>query len=300
MPGVDPSLSDDPRRLAMAARAHLREKFLRAKVAISGANFAVAATGTLAVVESEGNGRMCLTLPQTLITVMGIEKLVPTWQDLEVFLQLLPRSSTGERMNPYTSLWTGVTPGDGPQEFHLVLVDNGRTAVLADEVGREALHCIRCSACLNVCPVYERAGGHSYGSVYPGPIGAILSPQLTGVEDNASLPFASSLCGACYDACPVAIDIPSILVHLRAEHVEAQQHLTPEAVAFRSLSKVMSHPRLWRLAQKAAGLGRFLARGRPTLPAALPPPASAWTRTRDLPTPPRETFTQAWAREHGR
>ena len=161
------------------------------RVAISGANFAVAETGTLAVVESEGNGRMCLTLPQTLITVMGIEKVVPTWRDLEVFLQLLPRSSTGERMNPYTSLWTGVTPGDGPQEFHLVLLDNGRTAVLADEVGREALHCIRCSACLNVCPVYERTGGHAYGSVYPGPIGAILSPQLTGVEDNASLPYAS-------------------------------------------------------------------------------------------------------------
>ena len=229
MPGVDPALTDDPRRLAMAARAHLRERFLRARVAISGANFAVAETGTLAVVESEGNGRMCLTLPQTLITVMGIEKVVPTWRDLEVFLQLLPRSSTGERMNPYTSLWAGVTPGDGPQEFHLVLLDNGRTAVLADEVGREALHCIRCSACLNVCPVYERAGGHAYGSVYPGPIGAVLSPQLTGVEDNASLPYASSLCGACYDVCPVAIDIPSILVHLRGEHVEAQTRTTPEA-----------------------------------------------------------------------
>ncbi|SOD98133.1 LutB/LldF family L-lactate oxidation iron-sulfur protein [Blastococcus haudaquaticus] len=299
MPGVDPELTDEPRHLAMAARAHLRERFLRARVAISGANFAVAETGTLAVVESEGNGRMCLTLPQTLITVMGIEKVVPTWRDLEVFLQLLPRSSTGERMNPYTSLWAGVTPGDGPQEFHLVLVDNGRTAVLADEVGREALHCIRCSACLNVCPVYERAGGHAYGSVYPGPIGAVLSPQLTGVQDNASLPYASSLCGACYDVCPVAIDIPSILVHLRAEHVEAQTRTTPEAVAFRALSKAMSSPRLWRLAQRAAGLGRFLARGRPTLPAALPPPASKWTRTRDLPTPPAETFTQAWAREHG-
>ncbi len=132
--------------------------------------------------ESEGNGRMCLTLPNTLITVMGIEKLLPTWRDLEVFLQLLPRSSTGERMNPYTSLWTGVTPGDGPQEFHLVLLDNGRTAALADEVGRSALHCIRCSACLNVCPVYERAGGHAYGSVYPGPIGAVLTPQLTGMH----------------------------------------------------------------------------------------------------------------------
>src|SRR4051812_18884502 len=223
MPGVDPHLSDDPRVLAMAARAYLRRTFLAARVAISGANVGVAETGTLAVVESEGNGRMCLTLPETLITVMGIEKVVPRWQDLEVFLQLLPRSSTGERMNPYTSMWSGVTPGDGPQEFHLVLLDNGRTAVLADEVGRETLHCIRCSACLNVCPVYERAGGHAYGSVYPGPIGAVLSPQLTGVEDNASLPYASSLCGACYDACPVAIDIPSILVHLRAEHVEAQE-----------------------------------------------------------------------------
>ena len=298
MPQVDPGLTDEPRRLAMAAREHLRERFLRARVAISGANFAVAETGTLAVVESEGNGRMCLTLPQTLITVMGIEKVVPTWRDLEVFLQLLPRSSTGERMNPYTSLWAGITPDDGPQEFHLVLLDNGRTAVLADEIGREALHCIRCSACLNVCPVYERTGGHAYGSVYPGPIGAVLSPQLTGVEDNASLPYASSLCGACYDACPVAIDIPSILVHLRAEHVEAQQHATPEAVAFRGLAKAMSSPRLWRLTQRAAGLGRFLARGKPTLPGVLPPPASTWTRSRDLPTPPAKTFTQQWAEEH--
>jgi L-lactate dehydrogenase complex protein LldF len=295
---ADRGLTDDPRQLAMAARAHLRERFLRARVAISGANFAVAETGTLAVVESEGNGRMCLTLPQTLITVMGIEKLVPTWRDLEVFLQLLPRSSTGERMNPYTSLWTGITPGDGPQEFHLVLLDNGRTAVLADELGREALHCIRCSACLNVCPVYERAGGHAYGSVYPGPIGAVLSPQLTGVEDNASLPYASSLCGACYEACPVAIDIPSMLVHLRAEHVEAQERPTAEALAFRALARAMSSPRLWHLAQKAAGLGRVLARGRPTLPAVLPPPVSRWTRSRDLPAPPRESFTQAWAREH--
>src|ERR671927_776314 len=222
MPGVDPALSDEPRKLAMAARTHLRERFLRARVAISGANFAVAETGTLAVVESEGNGRMCLTLPETLITVMGIEKLVPTWRDLEVFLQLLPRSSTGERMNPYTSTWTGVTPGDGPQEFHLVLLDNGRTAVLADEVGREALHCIRCSACLNVCPVYERAGGHAYGSVYPGPIGAVLSPQLHGTASarDRSLPYASTLCGRCFEVCPVRIDIPQVLVHLRGTVVD--------------------------------------------------------------------------------
>ena len=300
IPGVDPGLTDDPRQLAMAARAHLRERFLRARVAVSGANFGVAETGTLSVVESEGNGRMCLTLPETLITVMGIEKLVPTWRDLEVFLQLLPRSSTGERMNPYTSTWAGVTPGDGPQEFHLVLLDNGRTAVLADEVGREALHCIRCSACLNVCPVYERAGGHAYGSVYPGPIGAILSPQLTGVEDNASLPYASSLCGACFEVCPVAIDIPSILVHLRAEHVEAQEHPTAEGTAFKALGKAMSNPRLWHLLQRGARLGRLVARGRPTLPTAFPPPISGWTRSRDLPTPPARTFVQQWTEEHGK
>ena len=167
--------------LAAAARAHLREKFLRAKVAVSGANFAVAETGTLVVVESEGNGRMCLTLPEVLISVVGIEKVVATWADLDPLLRLLPRSSTGERMNPYTSTWSGVTPGDGPQEVHVVLLDNGRTRALADDVGRQALRCIRCSACLNVCPVYERVGGHAYGSVYPGPIGAILNPLLNGV-----------------------------------------------------------------------------------------------------------------------
>ena len=165
---------------------------------------------------------MCLTLPRVLISVMGLEKIIPTWQDFEVFLQLLPRSSTGERMNPYTSFWTGVTPGDGPQEFHLVLLDNGRTKVLADRVGRQALNCIRCSACLNICPVYERTGGHAYNSVYPGPIGAILTPQLAGVENAGSLPFASSLCGACYEVCPVKINIPEVLIHLRGRGRPAQ------------------------------------------------------------------------------
>ncbi|WP_369265919.1 lactate utilization protein B, partial [Streptomyces harbinensis] len=216
------TLTDAPAELAEAARLHLREKFLRAKVGISGANFMVAETGTLVVVESEGNGRMCLTLPETLISVVGIEKVVPSWQDLEVFLQTLPRSSTAERMNPYTSMWTGTTDGDGPRVFHLVLLDNGRTDTLADEVGRQALRCIRCSACLNVCPVYERAGGHAYGSAYPGPIGAILTPQLRGTAGDldASLPYASSLCGACYEVCPVAIDIPEVLVHLRERVVQ--------------------------------------------------------------------------------
>lgn len=289
MPGVDPALTDEPAVLAGAARRYLRETFLNTKVAVSGANFAIADTGTLVVLESEGNGRMCLTLPETLITVMGVEKLVATWQDLEVFLQLLPRASTGERMNPYTSMWTGVTPGDGPQSFHLVLLDNGRSAVLADEVGRQALHCIRCSACLNVCPVYERTGGHAYGSVYPGPIGAVLSPQLTGVEDNASLPYASSLCGACFDACPVKIDIPSILVHLRGEHVRAKRRPTPESIAMAAAAYTMDHPRLFRAAQHAARLSRFAGRR-------LPPPFNGWTASRDLPEPPVETFRDWWAK----
>jgi L-lactate dehydrogenase complex protein LldF len=300
MDGVDPALTDEPAALAEAARRYLRRRFLSARVAVSGANFAIAETGTLCVVESEGNGRMCLTLPDTLITVMGLEKVLPSWADLGVFLQLLPRSSTGERMNPYTSMWTGVTPGDGPQQFHLVLLDNGRTATLADPAGRQALHCIRCSACLNVCPVYERTGGHAYGSVYPGPIGAVLSPQLTGIEQNASLPYASSLCGACYDACPVKIDIPSMLVHLRARHVEAVAARpgppSAEAVAMAAASWVMSGPGRFAAAQRAGRLGRLLARrGRIRR---LPPPLSAWTRARDAPVPPPVTFRDWWRDEH--
>ena len=283
-----PDLTDEPRALAEAARVHLRRKFLEAQVAVSGANFAVAETGTLAVVESEGNGRMCLTLPRVLITVMGIEKLVPTWRDLEVFLQLLPRSATGERMNPYTSMWTGVHAGDGPDEFHLVLLDNGRTATLADPQGRSALRCIRCSACLNVCPVYERTGGHAYGSVYPGPIGAVLSPQLTGVADNASLPYASTLCGACYDVCPVAIDIPQMLVHLRSRVVEDKRRAskvpTPEQAVMASAAWTMDSPARWAGALRAARLGRLLGRRRRRI-SSLPPPLSAWTGTRDVPLP---------------
>ncbi|USC14929.1 LutB/LldF family L-lactate oxidation iron-sulfur protein [Rhodococcus sp. 11-3] len=302
MPDVDPGLDDNPAHLAAAARKFLRRKFMTVPVAVSGANFGIAETGTLAVVESEGNGRMCLTLPQTLITVMGIEKLLPTFRDLEVFLQLLPRSSTGERMNPYTSMWTGVTPGDGPQEFHLVLLDNGRTAALADGVGREALHCIRCSACLNVCPVYERTGGHAYGSTYPGPIGAVLSPQLAGMDTpgdpNATLPFASSLCGACFDACPVKIDIPSLLVELRHQKVE-HAPFGVEAAAMKAASLAMSSSRRWTAAQKAAGLGRLLA-GRKGKITTLPGPLGGWTEARDIPAPPKQTFRQWWNSDEGR
>jgi L-lactate dehydrogenase complex protein LldF len=295
MPDAPAHLSAEPTELTAAARAHLRRKFLAAQVAISGANFAIAETGTLAVVESEGNGRMCLTLPRTLITVMGIEKILPAWRDLEVFLQLLPRSSTAERMNPYTSMWSGAVEG---QEFHLVLLDNGRTATLADPRGRAALRCIRCSACLNVCPVYERTGGHAYGSVYPGPIGAVLSPQLTGVADNPDLPFASTLCGACYDVCPVAIDIPSMLVHLRSRVVDdklAHHHgPTPEAAAMRTLAWTMSDSRRWAWALRAGHIGRLLGRRYGRI-RHLPGPLAAWTSSRDLPRPPRQTFRDWWA-----
>jgi len=290
-------LTDEPAALAEAARLHLREKFLTAKVAVSGANFAIAETGTVVVVESEGNGRMCLTLPRTLITIMGIEKVLPAFADLEVFLQLLPRSSTGERMNPYTSMWTGVTPGDGPQEFHLVLLDNGRTATLADPVGRQALACIRCSACLNVCPVYERTGGHAYGSVYPGPIGAVLTPQLVGVEHAATLPFASTLCGACYDACPVKINIPDILTHLRARVVEQKRGVIPgaEAGAMAAVAAVFGSARRLRAAQWLAARGGRLL-GRHGVIRRLPPPGRAWTSGRDLPVPPSQSF-RAWWRQ---
>jgi L-lactate dehydrogenase complex protein LldF len=294
-------LTADPPALAEAARRHLRQKFLRAKVGISGANFAVAETGTLVVVESEGNGRMCLTLPETLISVVGIEKVVPTFADLEVFLQLLPRSSTGERMNPYTSMWTGVTGGDGPREFHLVLVDNGRTDALADTIGRQALRCIRCSACLNVCPVYERTGGHAYGSVYPGPIGAILTPQLRGTdtEIDRSLPYASSLCGACFEACPVRIDIPQVLVHLRARVVDSGRAGVPtaEQLAMRSAAWTFGDHRRLEAAQRAASTGgRLFRRGRI---GRLPFPLSKWTDARDAPAPPRESFRAWWKRTRG-
>ncbi|MFG2888655.1 lactate utilization protein B [Streptomyces sp. NPDC048248] len=302
-------LSDSPAELAEAARLHLREKFLTAKVGVSGANFMVAESGTLVVVESEGNGRMCLTLPETLISVVGIEKVVPTWQDLEVFLQLLPRSSTAERMNPYTSTWTGTTDGDGPQTFHLVLLDNGRTDTLADTVGRQALRCIRCSACLNVCPVYERAGGHAYGSPYPGPIGAILTPQLRGTQGSleASLPYASSLCGACYEVCPVAIDIPEVLVHLRERVVEggpvtrngvrtvlkpAKGHAA-ERAAMRAAGWAFDHPGALRTGMRLA------ARTRRLHPRRLPGPGRAWSDTRDLPPVPAESFRDWWQRTRG-
>jgi L-lactate dehydrogenase complex protein LldF len=304
--GVE-DLSDDPSDLTNVARLYLREKFLKAKVGISGANFAVADTGTVCVVESEGNGRMCTTLPPVLVTLMGVEKIIPTWQDYEVFMQLLPRSSTAERMNPYTTFWTGVSEGDGPQEFHLVLLDNGRTEVLADEIGRQTLNCIRCSACLNVCPVYERTGGHAYNSVYPGPIGAILTPQLVGIgkPGSDSLPYASSLCGACYEVCPVKINIPEVLIHLRGRVVRHKQDegglkgkLDPENVAMQAMAKTFSNPRLYEGAQRAARIGQWpLARSGAIH--RLPGRLAGWTDARDLKPVPEQTFREWWRSRTG-
>ena len=290
-----PDLSDEPSELAEAARLYLRERFLGLRVGISGANFAIAETGTIGVVESEGNGRMCTTLPETLITVMGIEKVLPRFADLEVLLQLLPRSATGERMNPYTSLWTGVSAGDGPKAFHLVLLDNGRTRVLADPVGRQALGCIRCGACLNVCPVYTRTGGYAYRSVYPGPIGAILTPQLEGIERRQSLPFASSLCGACFDACPVRINIPEVLLHLRGKAVESGGGTRSEVVGMRLVAFVFRSPRRLRLAQ-AVGLPMARGLARVGLLTRLPGPLRRWSRGRALPRLPRRSFRAGLSR----
>lgn len=291
-----PDLGERPEDLAEAARLHLRRQFLSTPVAISGANFLIAETGGICIVESEGNGRMCLTLPSKLISIAGIDKIIPRFQDLEVMLQLLPRSATGERMNPYNSMWTGVHPGDGPEEFHIVLLDNRRTEVLRDPEARETLHCIRCGACQNACPVYRQTGGHAYGSVYAGPIGAILTPQLAMMERGQSLPYASSLCGACYEVCPVKINIPEILIHLRGRVVagrpKALRALHPEAVMMRAMQWMFSNSTRFSVAQR---LGRIAQRPwirRSGWIERLPSVLGGWTRTRDLRPLPTQSFRE--------
>ncbi len=298
-----PHLGDTPQDLADAARRFLREKFLRVPTAVSGANFLIAETGGVCIVESEGNGRMCLTLPQTLIAVAGIDKVVPRFADLEVLLQLLPRSATGERMNPYNSIWTGVHPGDGPVAFHVVLLDNGRSDVLADEHGRETLHCIRCGACQNACPVYRQTGGHAYGSVYAGPIGAILTPQLQSMKYAESLPYASSLCGACYEVCPVKINIPEVLVHLRNRVVEQNTSglrvlTNAEALAMKMAGSLFRSERRFRAAQRLARMGQGVlaredGRGEAWI-SWLPGVAGGWTTVRDLHAIPAQSFREWW------
>ena len=292
-----PELGERPQDLADAARMFLREKFLRVKTGVSGANFLIAETGGVCIIESEGNGRMCLTLPETLITVAGIDKVLPRYQDLEVMLQVVPRSATGERMNPYNSVWTGVSAGDGPKNFHVVLMDNARTEILADEEARQTLNCVRCGACQNVCPVYRQTGGHAYGSVYAGPIGAILTPQLQEMHHAQSLPYASSLCGACYEVCPVKINIPEVLIHLRNKVVE-QKGLSAEALAMKMMGMVFMSERRFRAAQR---LGRMAetplvrkdGQGVGWI-AWLPGMLGGWTQVRDLQEMPKETFRDWW------
>jgi len=306
-----PELGEKPEDLADAARMFLREKFLRVKTGVSGANFLIAETGGVCVVESEGNGRMCLTLPETLITIAGIDKVLPRFQDLEVMLQLLPRSATGERMNPYNSVWTGVDAtdgarlGDGPRVFHMVLMDNARTEILADEESRQTLNCIRCAACQNACPVYRQTGGHAYGSVYAGPIGAILTPQLQEMQHAQSLPYASSLCGACYEVCPVKINIPEVLIHLRNKVVKQNTagvagFFDVEAGAMKAMAMIFRSERRFRAAQRLgrvaeSPLVRKDKRGEGWI-GWLPGMLGGWTQVRDLQEMPKETFRDWWER----
>ena len=300
-----PDLGDSPEDLADAARRYLREKFLRVKVAVSGANFLLADTGGVCILESEGNGRMCLTLPEVLVSIAGIEKVIPRYRDLEVFLQTVPRSATGERMNPYNSLWTGVHPGDGPREFHVILLDNGRSAILHDAEAKQTLKCVRCAACQNACPVYRQTGGHAYASVYAGPIGAILTPQLHQASDGRlgngdSLPYASSLCGACYEVCPVKINIPEVLIHLRRKVVERDQETLAGRfglwnIGMQAAAAVFESGDRLEIAQKFGRLGQTPFVAKSGFIEHLPLMLSGWTQTRDLAPLPQQSFREWWS-----
>src|SRR5438067_2077368 len=292
--GIEPS--DDVAKLAAAARRALRRRFAEADLGVSGVNFAVAETGTILILENEGNARLTTSLPRTHIALMGIEKVIPRFADLEVFLQLLPRSGTGQVLTAYQSLLTGAKrrPEDeGPAELHIVLLDNGRSGMLAAPVTRQSLACIRCGACLNACPVYRQIGGHAYGSVYPGPIGAVLTPQLLGMGESADLPYASSLCGACRDVCPVKIDIPAVLLHLRAQAVARRGSTGTgtllERLAFSSYAAVMARPRLFEWVMRWARRLHIV------------PPLGAWTKWRDLrPLAPRSFRDRSEGRRVGK
>jgi L-lactate dehydrogenase complex protein LldF len=290
------TVAADPEELTRIARAELREKFLQADLGITGANFAVAETGTVVLVTNEGNGRMVTSLPRVHVAVMGVEKIVPSLTDLMVFLAVLAKSATGQKLSVYTTLVQGPRRAgelEGPDEFHLVLLDNGRIAQIGSTL-REALYCLRCGACLNVCPVYRQIGGHAYGYTYPGPIGILLTAMLNGPRAVKDLAHASSLCGACADACPVKIDIPRMLIELRKEVDEQGIAPRPERLVFRTFAWLLGHPRLYRL---AASLGRLLQR--PFLRAGrirrLPLFFADWTRTRDLPAVAARTFQERWA-----
>ena len=291
----------DPEVLTKIARDELREKFLQADLGITGANFAVADTGTVVLVTNEGNGRMVTSLPRVHVAVMGVEKVVPSLTDLMVFLAILAKSATGQKLSVYTTLVRGPRRAEeleGPDEFHLVLLDNGRIAQLGGPL-REALSCLRCGACLNVCPVYQQIGGHAYGYTYPGPIGILLTAMLEGPRSVRDLAHASSLCGACADACPVRIDIPRMLIALRREVDEKKIAPWVERVAFTLLARLLTRPALYRLAVSA---GRVLQRPfvREGTIRRLPFFLNDWTRTRDLPAVAARTFQERWAAEQGR
>ena len=302
--GIPPT--DDVDKLTATARATLRDRFAQADVGISGVNFGIAETGTILIVENEGNIRLTTSLPRTHIAVMGIEKVLPRFSDVDVFLKLLPRSGTGQRLTTYQSFITGVKQdeaAEGPNELHVVLLDNGRSRMLAHPITRQSLACIRCGACLNACPVYQQIGGHAYGSVYPGPIGAVITPQLVGLEKTAQLPYASSLCGACREVCPVKIDIPRLLLHLRGEITEAAVNKRRwEQLAFKLWALVMSRARVYRVSAKLGGiLQRLLVRdgkiGKLNKSGWLAPPLLAWTSGRDLRPIESKTFRDKWQSE---
>jgi len=313
--GIEPT--DDVAKLTSTARTILRDRFAAADVGISGVNFGIAETGTICIVENEGNIRLTTSLPALHIAVMGIEKVLPHFADLDVFLKLLPRSGTGQRLTTYQSLITGTKRRDsdeGPEELHIILLDNGRSRMLAHPVTRQSLACIRCGACLNACPVYQQIGGHAYGSVYPGPIGAVITPQLSGLAKTSQLPYASSLCGACREVCPVKIDIPQLLLHLRAEISQPRNNANDtklkrsrlEPIAFRLWATLMSSPSLYNA---SANFGRFMQRFFMTdggirhvskASGWLFPALRAWTSGRDLRPLDRTSFRSHWRDELSR
>lgn len=283
--------TDDVAQLTSTARATLRERFATADVGISGVNFGIVETGTIVIIENEGNIRLTTSLPRTHIAVMGIEKLLPRFADLDVFLKLLPRSGTGQALSTYQSFITGTkrdVSDEGPDELHIIVLDNGRSRMLGHPVTRQSLACIRCGACLNSCPVYQQIGGHAYGSVYPGPIGSVITPQLIGIQKAAQLPYASSLCGACREVCPVKIDIPRLLLHLRGEITEQRNGRRKERLAFRLWAFVMMRPKLY---EKTAIAARLFQRW-------FKPPLKAWTSGRDLRPIETESFREHWRRTH--
>jgi L-lactate dehydrogenase complex protein LldF len=290
--------TDNAQVLAEMARVHLRNRFNEADLGVSGVDFAVAETGSIVVCCNEGNGRMCVSRPRIHVALMGMEKLIPALDDLPVFLKLLARSASGQSLTQYTSIVSGCRrPGeiDGPEEFHLIVMDNGRSRILAGEY-RDTLRCIRCGACLNSCPIYRKVGGRTYGSVYPGPIGALLTPLFNGLEKHKHLPHASSLCGACFEACPVKIDIPKFLIMLRGDQVKA--HITPwaERAIFKLWTVGLRFGWTYRFSQIAQRIGMRLLMDKQGWVKNLPPPVNGWTKQRDFPAPAKEDFRRVYKR----